>query len=933
MIKKSFAVLVCLLIFSQVAVASEPEVFQLDNGQTVVLQRVPQSKLVCVDTWVKTGSINENDKNSGAAHFLEHLFFKGSKKYMQGEFEKILDGKGAVYNAATSKDFTHFYITIKKEDLPLALDLQADMLLNPAIPQNELDRERMVVLEEIARSKDSPNNIVFENMNTILFKKHPYKRDVIGTEDIIKNISRKEIFDFYDKWYTPSNMVTVIVGNIDKREALNLVRASFNQPKRQTCQNVYPKELPLKKRETKIVKGNYNTAYLEMAFKGCEFTNTQDSYALDVLSVILGQGATSYLYKALKEDKNLVTYVDAGHYSLRDDSIFYISLGLNSENYSAAENEVVKQINLIREKGVSCGEVQKAKNILERAHIYGNESVESIANSIGYDMALGGDLKYYTCYIENVKKITEQDILRVAKEYLDPNKMAVSLLVPEKAKVGMEVPEKESCHIASLAQELVYNYKPNTPDVFEVTTKEKSKLIIEKNKTADIVAVEIFIKGGDFLAKKVGLCDVLAKSLTRGTKNFSAQELSAQIENSGIILVPDSNPDYFHISLKSTKADFEKAYGILKDVLNNATFPETEIKKAKGDILDEIKIQQDNPQAVAMENFKTKVYPNTPYGVSLEQLRKVVPTITRADVVNYYNNYFIPENMIISVSGNIENCDVQAKFNDFVKKTGKVVDQKSFETAFKPLDKPEKVVVQKKTQTTWVVVGQRVPSLGNEKDFVTLKVINSVLSGGMSSRLFIDLREKKGLAYEVGCTYPTLLNNSYFLLYIGTNPKNTELVQKEFQNEINALLTKKLSEEELCLAKQRLIGYLALIQETNSQRATQRGRYEILNKDYNFSDNYEKLIESISADDIIEVANKYFKQPLVTSIVEPIEEIPAPAVAKPAQVIPKQVKPAPVVAKPTQVIPKQVKPAPVVAKPAQVIPKQVKPAQPIQVKK
>ncbi len=874
MIKRIFAIFACLVIFTQVAIANEPEVFKLDNGQTVVIQKVPQSKLVCVDTWIKTGSINENDKNSGVAHFLEHLFFKGSKKYKQGEFEKILDGKGAIYNAATSKDFTHYYITIKKEDLALALDLQADMLLNPAIPQNELDRERLVVLEEIARSKDSPNNIVFQNMNSILFKQHPYKRDVIGSENIIKNIARREIFEFYDEWYNPSNMITVIVGNVDKREALNLVRASFNQPRGKTCQSNYPKEPSLKKIETKIVKGKYNTAYLEMAFKGCEFKNTKDAYALDVLSVILGQGATSYLYKALKETRNIVTYVDSGHYSLRDDSIFYISLGLNSENYSAAENEVIKQINLIRKKGVTLGEVQKAKNILERSYIYGNESVENIANSIGYNMVLGGDLKYYTCYIDNVKKITDQDVLRVANEYLNPNKMAVSLLVPEKANVTMDLPEKEYSHLASMAEGLVYNYKPNhtPPEVLKTTTKENAKLIIEKNKTADVVAVEIFIKGGDFLANKVGICDVLSKSLTRGTRDFSAQELSAQIENSGIVLIPNSNPDYFHISLKSTKDDFDKAFGILKDIMNNATFPENEIKKAKGDILDEIKIQQDNPQAVAMEKFKSKIYPNTPYGVSLEQLKKIVPTITRGDIVNYYNNYFIPENMVISVSGNIDICDIQTKFDDFIKKQGKAVDQKKFETPFKPLDKAEKTVTKKKTQTTWVVVGQRVPSINDEKDFATLKVINSVLSGGMSSRLFIDLREKKGLAYEVGCTYPTLLNNSYFVLYIGTNPKNTELVQQEFQNEINSLLTKKLSEEELCLAKQRLIGYLALTQETNSQRATQRGRYEILNKDYNFSDKYEKLVESISSDDIIEVANKYFKQPFVTSIVEPIEE-------------------------------------------------------------
>jgi predicted Zn-dependent peptidase len=263
MVKKIFVLLAFLLCFTQVALSAEPQEFKLPSGQTVVLEQIPNSKLVCVDTWVRTGSINESDSNSGVAHFLEHLFFKGSQKYVAGEFEKILDGKGAIYNAATSKDFTHFYITIKKEDLPLALDLQSDMLLHPMIPQDEMDRERKVVLEEIARTKDDPNSIVFQNMNSILFKQHPYKREVIGSGDVIKNISRDEVLNFYHEWYTPSNMTTVIVGNINKEEALSLVNQYFCQEKQKTAYNKFDREPELASIETKIQKGKYSTAYLQ----------------------------------------------------------------------------------------------------------------------------------------------------------------------------------------------------------------------------------------------------------------------------------------------------------------------------------------------------------------------------------------------------------------------------------------------------------------------------------------------------------------------------------------------------------------------------------------------------------------------------------------------------------------------------------------------
>jgi len=877
-------VALCFACFTQVAMAAEPEVFKLENGQTVVLQQVPNSKLVCVDTWVKTGSINETDENSGVAHFLEHLFFKGSAKHKAGDFERILDGKGAIYNAATSKDFTHFYITIKKEDLSLALDLQSDMLLSPQIPQNEMDRERMVVLEEISRSKDDPNSIVFQNINSILFKQHPYKREVIGSADVIKNISREGVLEFYNTWYKPSNMTTVIVGDIDKEKALALVGQDFCQPIEKIEQkSKYIREPELTKIETKIQRGKYNTAYLQMAFKGCEFKETKDTYALDLLSVILGQGNTSYLYKALKENKNLVTYVDTGHYSLRDDSIFYVSAGLNSENYSAVENEIINQISGIRCKGVTPEELQRAKNILERSYIYSNESVENIANAIGYDMALGGDLHYYSTYISEIKKVTDKDILRVANQYLDPNKMAVSLLLPENFKVGESSDEFKPQHIASRAEGLlIYNYKPETPvapvasvvlppRVYKNTTKGGAQLIIEKNDASDVVAAEVFIKGGEFLAKP-GVCEILTKTLTRGTKTMTAQEISKKLEDDGIIVSPTVNPDYLQISVKSTKADFDKAFAILTDILNNATFPESEVTKAKKDLLEEIKFEQDQPQSVALDMLKSKIYPQKPYGFSINDVKAAMPKITRADVANYYYSYFAPQNMVISVSGNVDVCDVRTKFDTFVTRQGKPVDIKKFITPFSPIEESSKLITKKRTQSAWVMMGQRACSIRDEKDFATLKVINSILSGGMSSRLFIDMREKKGLAYEVGCSYPTLYDNSYFVLYIGTNPKNIELVQKEFKNEINLLLTKPVSQGELDLAKQRLIGYVALGQETNAQRSSQRGRYELLNKGYNFSDKYEKLIESVSADDIIKVSNKYFKQPFVVAIVEPIED-------------------------------------------------------------
>ena len=197
---KNIFLTVFTLMVSVSVWASDFTVHKLPNGQTLVVQEVRNNPIVTVDTWVKTGSVNENDANSGVAHFLEHLFFKGTKKHPVGEFDRILESKGAIVNAATSKDFTHYYITIPSEYFETALDLHSDMLTNPQIPRKELEKERKVVLEEISKDGNNPSKKVYENLNEMMYSYHPYKRKVIGSADVISTITREEILEFFNNY-------------------------------------------------------------------------------------------------------------------------------------------------------------------------------------------------------------------------------------------------------------------------------------------------------------------------------------------------------------------------------------------------------------------------------------------------------------------------------------------------------------------------------------------------------------------------------------------------------------------------------------------------------------------------------------------------------------------------------------------------------------
>ena len=464
--------------------------FKLDNNQTVVIQEMHDNPIVIIDTWIKTGSINETDENNGVAHFLEHLFFKGTQKHPAKEFDSILESKGAVTNAATSKDFTHYYILIPSKYFDLALDLHSDMLLNPLIPRKELEKERKVVIEEISKNNDNPSNMLYKNLVKGFYKNHPYKRDVIGTKEVIETISREQILDFYNKWYTPENMTTVIIGDVDTQQALNAVKEKFNKPLNVEQQKSLPIYKMDKKPSNEIenkIDMKVETGYILVGFKGCHPISNKDSYALDVLAVILGDGKSSRLYKSLKEQKQLVHSISASHSSMKDDSLFYIYANYVTEDIERLKSAIFSEVEKLRKNEITLEELQKAKNIIERDTYYARESVSNIAGEIGYTVTLTDNTDYYKNYLDNIKKVTIDDLKRVAKNYLDVNTAVISLILPEKSTKPAIQPKEKKNYTAS-----VISTKNNTT---KYQLENGAILLITKNPSNDIIALEMSSRG------------------------------------------------------------------------------------------------------------------------------------------------------------------------------------------------------------------------------------------------------------------------------------------------------------------------------------------------------------------------------------------------------------------------------------------------------
>ena len=854
--KKILAVFIMFIITTAVQ-ATEFTVQKLANGQTVVVYELRNNPIVTIDTWIKTGSINETDDNNGVAHFLEHLFFKGTKAHPTGEFDRILESKGAIINAATSKDFTHYYITIPSEYFDTAMELHSDMLLNPQIPRKELEKERKVVLEEIAKDGNTPSKKVYDNLNDMMYTTHPYKRKVIGSADIIGTIRREEILDYFNQYYNPSNMVTLVVGDVDTQKAVAKIEECFNQEYKKPVKKNFKREHQLQNQKRKVDYTDTQSGYLMIGFRGVNISDKQ-TFALDILAEILGGGKSSKLYRNIKEQKGLAYSISASNGSFRDDGIFYITANFTPSSQEKLEKAIFEEINYIQKYGITDEELQRAKNMIIQDTYYSRESTSNISSELGYIMALTNSSDLYNNYVENIKAVTAEDVKSAAEKFLDQNRSAVSIILPQSmAKAETKAEIKHSAQKISESNGTV-----------KYAIDNGTTVLINENKNNDIIAISIIAKGGEFLENIAGEGTLTAGTLLKGTKKYSAQELAQILDESGISISPSCDEDFFIIDVQTTTAQIDKTLDILDEIINNTVFDDYELEKKRSEILSRIKQSRDVPMNIAIENFKTAIFENSVYSHTNKILEKSLPKIQREDVVKYYNKILDSKNIIVSVNGNVDSEKILASLGSIIPNHNMPpVDYSKYNIT--KLNAPKTVSQSiKDLQTAWLFLGWQAADVSNKRDFVTLKVINTLLGSGMSSRLFTNLREQDGLAYQLGSAYSPKMLGGIFITYIGTNPATLEYSKKKMLNEINRLKMEFVSDSELQDAKDRLKGGFIIAMETNSEKASNIGLFEAYGFGYDFLNSYTKMVDEVTASDIIRVANKYFNKNMVQSDVK-----------------------------------------------------------------
>jgi len=408
-------VLAVLLVFFAGGNVLAQKIEKLDNGLTFIYKYIPKVQVVSVQAWVKTGSANETKRENGISHFLEHMVFKGTDKFAPGDIDKIVESSGGVLNAATSKEYTYYYVTIPSYKAEVAYDTISEMVFRAKFIPDEIEKEKPVVVQEIKRKFDRPTFEMWDAFAEEVFRDTPYAMEVIGSEDNVNAFSREMINDYYQRYYHPENMTLVVVGDIEYKDALKMAREFFSDKREVVAGEIYsePSVLKLNENVERVIKKEIAQEYGILCFPAAGLMDS-DNYALEVFAEILSGGEFSALNKHFKYDKRMVNSISGGYYGLRQRGTFLFTYNAQPGKSDEIKSEILSFTGEMKEL-LTDEAIEKAKNRLKSQSAFQREKSSSEANDIGFSYTVGLP-EYYHSFLEHMTKVTKRDIEKAVEE-------------------------------------------------------------------------------------------------------------------------------------------------------------------------------------------------------------------------------------------------------------------------------------------------------------------------------------------------------------------------------------------------------------------------------------------------------------------------------------------------------------------------------------
>jgi len=884
--KKYLMLFVLLVLMAGLSLAQAEqqlnfEQYTLDNGLEVILVRDTSAPTVAVDVWYNVGGANDPEGRSGFAHLFEHMMFEGSANLPEGGIDDLVTTAGGILNAYTSIDVTAYYQALPSHQLPLALWLEADRMAGLPVTQVNLDNQRAIVIEELQlRVTNSPYGEAIQDLLTIPYTYEPYQRRVIGSIEDVNAAVVEDVKAFHRTYYVPNNATLVVAGDIDFDVTRQLVDDLFAPIPAGDEPPALPEYIPVEQDEAEIITTEDPLINLPAVFIGYETPPrvSEDYPALSLLARILSVGDSSRLAQKLLDTGQAIV-ADSVVLDNRGPSLFGVLLLPNmGVDVMDVEQAFYDELQLILDDGVPQEELDKAVAQIQSERILALETAFDLAESVQAANYYFGDPQAVYTQIEEFEAVTSEDIQRVLADYLDETDRHVIYVNPSDASppppvepsVGEDTGDGEPDYRYVIEQSepsppLEVN-EFNLPDITEFTLDNGLEVVVIEQPNMPIISLDVILPGGSGAVSDnlAGLAGMTGALISRGTDNRTAQELAGTIEQIGGALGSGGGRDSLTTGVFALIDDADTAFELLSDMVLNANFPDSEIERERQASISGLEANLAEPSFVADRTFSQLLYADHPYGAltTFETLE----SITRDDIVAFYESQATPDNAVLIIAGAITAEDGLAQAEAYFGEWEGTAEDMDFpmiesqsEIQIYLVDRPGS------TQAEFVV--GNIGLEGDSLDFFPVRVMNDVLGGTFASRLVRNIREEKGYTYSIGSGFSFPSDVGVFRISAAVRNDVIGLTLQEVFTEIERVQSEPFTDEELANSKSGIIGRFALALETYQDFVDAVASYKLRGVELNRLVEYPGLVQDVTTEDVLGVANTYIQSDAFTIVV------------------------------------------------------------------
>ena len=867
----------------------------LDNGLTILLRESHRAPVVELQIWANVGSADERPGEEGLAHFHEHMLFKGTDRRKVGDVAGDIEGLGGHINAYTSFDSTVYHATLPSDSWRDGLDVLTDAVRNSIFDEAEIEREREVVLEEIRRSEDTPGHVLGDLSFNACYPDHPYGLPILGPADNVANFDRDQVRRFFERWYTPDNLIVVGVGDFDSEEVSREVERLFADAERGAAERVRPDASAPKSLEVALLRRPFEGHRLDLSWPAACFRD-RDACYLDLLAYVLGECESSRLVRRVREDEGLVDRIDAGAYTPLDRGLFSVGFETNGERMLTATRRIAEEVEMLRREPVSEAEIERARINFLASEQFDRESVSGLASKLGSFEVIGGGWNREAEMIDTIRRATPADLHRVAQRYLAPEALTVAALIPESSDPDLDEDalrgavqagiEAAAARVIHAVQDERVN-PPSTGDGmrrfdgaplfgaarpslhgsgerYDARLENGLELHVLRRPEVPVAAVRLAFLGGLLSedASTSGITRFLNAMWTRGTETRTAAEFARDVEGLAAEIDGFSGRNSVGLSLDCLSESLEPALELFADALLQPRFDSDEIESERRETLAALERRKDRLGQRAFQLFAETEFERHPYRLTVGGESDTVAGFTEADLRQHAARLLQADRAAIAIVGDVDPERVGEILTD---RFGSLPGAgHRFEL---PPEEPRRVGVReselrKDRAQAHLVMGFRGLTL-DDPDRYTLELISQMLAG-QGGRLFLELRDRQSLAYTVSASNVEGIAPGYFSIYIATAPDKIDRARAGINEEIERLLNAPPDPAELARAIRFGTGSFAI----DAQRSHSRAAHIALDSIYGLgpdnADRYPEELARITPDDVLRVARRVFRLDAVT---------------------------------------------------------------------